>query len=390
MHPPHLLVEESCPDVFIAGGGPAGLACAIAAAQRGLTVELADGMIPPIDKACGEGLMPDTITALAQLGIDDLSSVPAAPFQGIRFLANLDSADPIATQADFPEHHGRGMRRTILHKVLLDRAADLGVRFSWQTVVRSVEFNPNIESARPVVHTNRHSIRPGFIIGADGHRSRIRAFASLDQGRTTARRIGLCQHFNIERCNLPISHVNVYWAQNAQAYVTPVTEREICIAFVSRRKFSSVTDALSNFPQLRTALDHAIPTGPARGSITQNRKLDRVTRDNIALIGDASGSVDAVTGEGLGICFRQALALGEALQAGDLRLYQQAHSRLRRLPAAMAQVLLLLDAHPKLRNRSLRLLERHPDLFQLLLGIHIGQPAMHPGVLSAGFRLLTG
>src|SRR5580693_6699524 len=73
------------PDVFIAGGGPAGLACAIAAAQRGLTVEVADGMSPPIDKACGEGLMPDTIAALADLGID-LNSTESAPFRGIRFL----------------------------------------------------------------------------------------------------------------------------------------------------------------------------------------------------------------------------------------------------------------------------------------------------------------
>ena len=95
------------PDVFIAGGGPAGLACAIAAAQRGLTVEVADGMTPPIDKACGEGLMPDTIASLAALGID-LTSTESAPFRGIRFLGADSSGAPVAAQAAFPAAAGRG------------------------------------------------------------------------------------------------------------------------------------------------------------------------------------------------------------------------------------------------------------------------------------------
>ena len=40
-------------DVFVIGGGPAGLATAIAARQRGFDVVVADGAQPPIDKPCG-------------------------------------------------------------------------------------------------------------------------------------------------------------------------------------------------------------------------------------------------------------------------------------------------------------------------------------------------
>jgi len=56
-------------DVFVAGGGPAGLAAAIAARQQGFSVMVADSAIPPIDKACGEGLMPDGLDSLRQLGM---------------------------------------------------------------------------------------------------------------------------------------------------------------------------------------------------------------------------------------------------------------------------------------------------------------------------------
>ena len=47
-------------DVLVIGGGPAGLATAIAARMKGFDVTVVDGAKPPIDKACGEGLMPST------------------------------------------------------------------------------------------------------------------------------------------------------------------------------------------------------------------------------------------------------------------------------------------------------------------------------------------
>jgi hypothetical protein len=56
-------------DVCVVGGGPAGLAAAIALRLRGLQVVVADGLRPPIDKACGEGLMPDALR-MQRLGIE--------------------------------------------------------------------------------------------------------------------------------------------------------------------------------------------------------------------------------------------------------------------------------------------------------------------------------
>ena len=56
-------------DLLIAGGGPAGLATALHALQSGLSVVIAEPRPQPIDKACGEGLMPGGLAALARLGI---------------------------------------------------------------------------------------------------------------------------------------------------------------------------------------------------------------------------------------------------------------------------------------------------------------------------------
>src|SRR5271157_4892209 len=103
-------------DVFIVGGGPAGLATGIAMRQRGLSVLVADLARPPIDKACGEGLMPQTVAALKALGVA-LGPAQGVPFLGIRFLGEGRVAE-----GGFPEACGLGIRRTTLHQALVGRA----------------------------------------------------------------------------------------------------------------------------------------------------------------------------------------------------------------------------------------------------------------------------
>lgn len=372
-------------DVFIAGGGPAGLACAIALATKGLRVHVADGMKPPIDKACGEGLMPDTVAALKRLGISldavgDERPELHARIRGIRFIDTTGSA---VAQAVFPSGDGRGMKRRRLHQLLLDRATELGVGFSWETVVRGIAGQ---EGEGSTVETNRGSMRARFIVGADGHQSRIRTCAGLDRASVTARRIGLRQHFAVAPWS---EFVEVYWSGQGQAYVTPVAPGEVCVAFVAHRKFAGgVAEALSHFPDLMARLAGAALSDAPRGSITYSRKLYRVTSGNIALLGDASGSVDAVTGEGLSLCFRQALVLADAIDRDDLPAYQKAHAAMRRLPHLMAGTLLLLDRFPFLRSHSIAMLERYPWIFARLLEVHIGHAAPRlcgeSGLVAAG------
>src|SRR5256885_1391686 len=100
-------------DIFVIGGGPAGLAAAIAARRRGFDVTVADGAAPPIDKACGEGIMPDGIAAARSLGVE-LKDASGYPFRGIRF---CDS--DASVQADFPGGEALGMRRIELHRIMV-------------------------------------------------------------------------------------------------------------------------------------------------------------------------------------------------------------------------------------------------------------------------------
>ncbi|MGI8770705.1 MAG: NAD(P)/FAD-dependent oxidoreductase [Acidobacteriaceae bacterium] len=362
--------------VFVAGGGPVGLAAAIAAADRGLTVTLADGCRPPLDKACGEGLMPDSLASLAALGIS-LDGADTARFDGIRFLSPGGCAE-----ARFPNGSGRGVRRTLLHSLLLARAEALGVRFCWGSPVTGVDGE--------FVSLGMRLIRARWIVGADGLQSRIRRWAGLDQGAVRTRRIGLRRHYRIAPWS---DFVEIYWGEHGQAYVTPVGFEQVCVAFIARAKHFSAERALDSFPELRQRLAGAVVSTSSRGALTLGRKLPQVTHGRVALVGDASGSVDAITGEGLALGFRQAARLADALAAGDLSGYEDAHRTIQRVPMFMSNTMLLMDRSRWLRDRALGAFESSPQLFARMLRVHVGAAPLtlfgNAGVLHLGWQLLT-
>lgn len=362
-------------DVFIIGGGPAGLAAAIAVRQRGFNVVVADGMEPPIDKACGEGLLPNAVAILARLGIE-IPTIERFALRGIRFL----DADR-KVNAEFSTGQGMGVRRAALHESMVSRAREMGVTLLWKTPVSG------ISSAG--VTTAGRTIAARWIIGADGIRSRVRRWAGAEPLRKHQSRFAFRRHYDVQ----PWSNcTELYWGRDAQAYVTPVGNHEVCVVLISRDPLARFASIASEFPQLAERLGSAALTSTERGAVTQSGTIDRVYRGRIALIGDASGSVDAITGEGLSLSFHQALALADALETGDLSKYQTAHRRLMRRPVLMGRLLLLLDNEPKLRDRAMRVLAVHSDLFARLLAVHLGDSS--PAHLAAtgallGWRLVT-
>src|SRR5271167_3406745 len=343
-------------DVFVIGGGPAGLAAAIAASQKGLSAIVADGSEPPIDKPCGEGLLPGTQAVLRNLGVcaDDLGG---HPFRGIRFVQRNDQVAAV-----FPKGRGIGIRRTILHARLVKRAQDCGVQFLWNTPVSGI-----VEDG---AQTSRGLVKAKWIVGADGSGSRVRRWRGLDVNQVRSFRYAKRRHYVVRPWS---EFMEIYWGERAQAYVTPISNQEVCIIVMAGCTADADFDAaLRNWPRLQERLVSAELGSRERGAITFMHRLRRVVDGNAALVGDSSGSVDAITGEGLRLCFRQALALADAMEAGDLRRYERAHRKLALRPTRMGNLLLLLARNGLLRERAIRSMAGKPEVFGKLLAMHVG------------------
>lgn len=353
-------------DVAIAGGGPAGLAAAIRAAQRGLRAIVLERSDGPIDKACGEGLMPSGARELERLGV---RVEPAHPFLGIRYVQGNT-----IVEARFRGATGLGIRRTVLWRALSERALALGAELRRATVQGARAGSTSIE-----VTTDRGPIEARLLVAADGLHSPLRRAAGLDAaamesaaGNGEAQRFGIRRHFDVT----PWSElVEVHWADGVEAYVTPVGPRSVNLAFLCGRG-ADFEEHLDRFPALRKRLAGAPVSSETRGAGPLLQRVRARHADRLALVGDAAGYVDAITGQGLSLGFAGAALLVESLPqdlASDLAPALRAYDRgLRshwRRYAVPAHALLALSRRPALRREAIRTVAALPGAFGALVRV---------------------
>lgn len=273
-------------DVLVVGGGPVGLAAAIEARLAGLRAVVVEPRDGPVDKACGEGLMPGAVAALGRLGVH-----PAGyPLAGIRY---QDARRRVTHR--FRSHAGLGVRRTTLHAALAARAAELGVE---RLAGRVTSLEQDAVSVTAAGVTGR------WLLACDGLHSTVRRLVGLGTTARGPRRYGVRRHFRV----VPWTDVvEVHWGPHAEAYVTPVADDLVGIALLGPPR-TDFTATLAAFPELASRVAGAEPDGPVRGAGPLLQRTSARTAGRVRLVGDASGYVDALTGEGLRVGLAQAAA----------------------------------------------------------------------------------
>jgi flavin-dependent dehydrogenase len=329
-------------DVLVAGAGPVGLATAIYAAKSGLEVVVCDPRSGDMDKACGEGLMPTATGHLRELDIE-LSGHP------IRGIAYLSSDGSHHVQAAFRGEHGMGVRRTVLAETLAAEAARLGVQRIDARVDQVTQDDHGVHAA---------GINARWLVAADGLHSRIRRDLGVDLPSSSSPRFGLRRHFAMTPWS---DNVEVTWAKDTEAYVTPVSDGSVGVAILGGRG-GSFEERLQQFPILRDRL-RGIAGGPVLGAGPLRQSSSRRVCGRVLLVGDASGYVDALTGEGISVGLAQAEALARCLVAGRPADYEQSWWRVTRRARTLTLILLSASQRPTLRRALLPAATKLPFLF---------------------------
>jgi len=330
-------------DLVVAGGGPVGMAAALHAHRAGLDVVVREPRPGPIDKACGEGLMPGAVAELADLGV-----LPRGhDIAGIRYLDGHGARAGV--EAPFKAGPGRGVRRTVLHSALAEQLEAAGV---------AVEPRP-VRSVRDCGdHLEVDGERTRYLVAADGLHSPTRRLVGLEAERPGGRRrFGLRCHVQ----QAPWSDfVEVHWSSHAEAYVTPVDDDLVGVAILTARG-EGFDEALADFPALRERLVGERTRVRGAGPLRQRVRARATGR--VLLVGDAAGYVDALTGEGIALGLAQARAAVTCLAADRPDLYERQARRIGLRQEVLTHALLLATGSQLLRRRLVPAAERLPWVF---------------------------
>nr|WP_246256169.1 NAD(P)/FAD-dependent oxidoreductase [Isoptericola halotolerans] len=290
---------------MVVGGGPVGLAAAIEARRAGLDVAVLEPRGVPVDKACGEGLLPGTLTAVRRLGVD-----PAGwDLAGISYRQDGRVADH-----RFRDGPGRGVRRTTLHARLHEAALAEGAVVVPRRAGTVAQDDDGVTAG---------GVRARWLLGCDGLHSRVRREVGLEvvPGRRAprswwpssraGRRFGLRRHYRVAPWS---DQVEVHWGPRVEAYVTPVAPDLVGVALLGPVGMDFDAE-LATIPELAGRLAREAE-GSVRGAGPLRVRTRARVRGRVRLVGDASGYVDALTGEGLRVGFAQARAAVALLDDG--------------------------------------------------------------------------
>jgi flavin-dependent dehydrogenase len=333
-------------DLLVVGGGPAGLATALRGARAGLEVAVVERRSGPIDKACGEGVMPHTLRQLEGLGVQ----AKGKTFRGISYTDGTRHVD-----ASFAVGTGLGVRRTALHGALLDEATSAGVQIIHEQVG---EITQDATSVRA------QGLQARYLVAADGLHSPIRRSLGLELPSPGPRRWGIRRHVQIAPWS---DYVEVHWAAGAEAYVTPIADDCVGVALLSSRRGGFDTH-LEEFPLLRERVEGR-PHDLDRAAGPLRQKVSCRTAGRVLLVGDAAGYVDALTGEGLGLAFGAAELLVKCVLADRPEDYDRQWRRLTRRYRGLTAALLQASTHAALRTSIVPAAHALPKVFNRLVNL---------------------
>jgi len=382
-------------DLVIVGAGIAGSATAIALAPEGYNILIVDKAVFPRQKPCGECIMPEGVQILSELGVlSDILKHGGVKVDGMRYWNRRGDM----AQADFPPgpegmSHALTLQRYDLDYLLLKKAdsfSNVKVRQGFQ-VTEVIQEDGHIKGvAGHAVNSpnNREVFNAPLTIGTDGRYSIFHKACNLNKTPLPRRRFGLTGHLKgIEGMG---SYVEVMPCNDGEIYIAPCGNDTTLVAILLEEsamkffkgdlpgRFHEFLRQVDGFKDRITKTELVLPvsaTGPLGFTI------ESLHKPGLLLIGDSSGFLDPITGEGMTLALKSVKAalpfIKEAIATGSFDEEmgdQYVQERFQSIEDVFrfTQFILNLSKKKLIADRAIRKLSRNPKLFQKFLGVATG------------------
>jgi flavin-dependent dehydrogenase len=376
-------------EVAIVGGGPAGAALAIRLASAGREVALFERTPAPRWRAAGVFTSPATRAELLALGLDP--GTVASLCRPISALT-VEAPNGARVRLDYGEHGGAvGLDRVRFEEALLARARAVGAAVHAATPVRAVSLPA--DGARVGALTVAGSdgeavVGARVVIGADGPRSLVGRAARTRGRMPLVRRAGVTVHREDPDAPADGEPVEARMVLGRGWYcgIAPVPRGRVNVGIVvpaaalTRRVAAggSAADVEAEIVAGLPAHPDGAPerwrdaprTDQVRFAVPLAHRATRVSGGGFLLVGDATGFLDPISGEGIHRALVSAELAADAITSRRLERYGPQLRSTFRAKDAVSWTLQGFLSRPALLGYALRRLElrRRPrETFTLVM-----------------------
>ncbi|MDI1474995.1 NAD(P)-binding protein [Polyangium sp. y55x31] len=358
------------PPLGIVGGGLAGLAAAIAAAQRGREVLVWESGVIGRDKVCGEFLSPEAEEDLDALGCGDLgAALKPAPLRAVA----LFGAGGARLDLTLPGRPALGITRAALESFLARRAREAGATVLERTPVRAMAPKP--PSALEIQsQAGTHAVR-GLVLSM-GKRSTLDAPLDLPRARAARPSFVAIKAYCAPK---PLeADVELYLVPGGYVGVNPVEDGRIGVCALlegdARPVWQTLEDHATHHPALAQRLaalgaPQQKPRGLARFGFGAQAIARACPTTGIPLLfaGDAARLVPSFTGDGMAIALRSGrLAALATFSPDPIHAYTRAFARAFSTRFMVASALHGMLLRPPIFELLAPLVGRAPRLVDML------------------------